>query len=81
MTAPQAGRRRLTGYWIPATGYYFPMANDKRERQRANRALRQAEEAAQLRKEKLKKRGRQVAMWAVIIVALFLTANAVWGGA
>ncbi|MDJ0961285.1 MAG: hypothetical protein QNJ88_11535 [Acidimicrobiia bacterium] len=55
------------------------MATDKRERQRANRALRQAEEAAKLRKEKLKKRGRQVATWAVIIVVFFLLANAVWG--
>ena len=57
------------------------MATDKRERQRANRALRQAEEAAVLRKQKLMKRGRQVVTWAVIIVVLFLLANAVWGGA
>ena len=55
------------------------MATDKRERQRANRALRQAEEAAKLRREKLMKRGRQVATWAVIIVVFFLLANAVWG--
>ena len=54
------------------------MATDKRERQRANRAVRQAEEAATRRKQRLMTRARQVAIWAVIIVVLFLLANAVW---
>lgn len=57
------------------------MATDKRERQRANRAERQAEEAAAYRKQKLIRRARQVATWAVIIVLFFILANAVWGGA
>ena len=71
----RTGRRSRTAITLP------PMATDKRERQRANRAERQAEEAAALRKQKLIRRARQVATWAVIIVLFFVLANAVWGGA
>jgi hypothetical protein len=57
------------------------MATDKRERQRANRAQKQAEEAAVVRKQKLIRRIRQGVTWFVVIAAVFLLANLVWGGA
>lgn len=57
------------------------MATDKRARQRANRAQKQAEEAAAARKQKLIRRIRQGVIWFVIIAAVFVLANLVWGGA
>lgn len=56
------------------------MATDKRERQRANRAQKQAEMAAVARKEKLKHRLKRVGIWAVIVAAVLVLANIVWGG-
>jgi hypothetical protein len=57
------------------------MATDKRERQRANRAQKQAEEAAVARKQKLVRWIRQGAIWLVAVAVVFVLANLVWGGA
>lgn len=56
------------------------MATDKRERQRANRAQKQAELASIARKEKLKHRLRRAGIWAVIVAATLVLATLVWGG-
>jgi hypothetical protein len=56
------------------------MATDKRDRQRANRAQKQAEAEAAAKRERLKRRARQVLIWAVIVAAVLILANIVWGG-
>jgi len=54
------------------------MASDKRERQRQNRASKQAELNKQQRKQKLFSTIRRVGIWAIVFVILVILANAVW---
>ena len=56
------------------------MATDKRERQRANRAQKQAEAEAQAKRAKMRRRIRQGLIWVLIVAAVLLLANLVWGG-
>ena len=55
------------------------MATDKRERQRQNRAVKQAELDKKKRRQKIIDRARRVAVWAVVFVVLIIVANVVWG--
>lgn len=55
------------------------MATDKRERQRQNKAVKQAELTKQRRREKVINTARRVAIWAVVFVVLLIVANIVWG--
>jgi hypothetical protein len=55
------------------------MATDKRERQRANRAQKQAEEAKAERRATIIKRARRVLLYAVVIAIVILLANQVFG--
>ena len=55
------------------------MATDKRERQRANRSLKQQEQSKQQRRSKTLDLARRVLIWALIIAAVFLAAWIVWG--
>lgn len=55
------------------------MATDKRERQRQNRASKQAELTKQLRKQKVLSTAKRVGIWVVVLIALFFVSNAVWG--
>ena len=55
------------------------MATDKRERQRQNRAAKQAELDKQKRRQKIIDRVKRVAVWAVVFVVLIIVANVVWG--
>jgi hypothetical protein len=55
------------------------MATDKRERQRQNRAVKQAQEAKIVRREKIIATARRVGLWVVVGVALLVLANIVWG--
>jgi hypothetical protein len=54
------------------------MATDKRERQRQNRAVKQAELTKQARREKILNTAKRVAIWAVVFVILLFVANFVW---
>ncbi len=62
-------------------GYASLMATDKRERQRANRAQKQAEEAAAARRTKLMRRARQAFIWVVVVGGVLILATLAWGGA
>lgn len=55
------------------------MASDKRERQRANRAVKTEAQTKVKRKQKSMDLVKRVAIWAVIGVILILLANIVWG--
>ena len=55
------------------------MATDKRERQRQNRASKQAEQAKIVRKQKIIATAKRVGVWVVVAIALFVLANIVWG--
>ena len=55
------------------------MATDKRERQRQNRAVKQAELDKKKRRQKIIDRAKRVAVWAVVFVVLIIVANVVWG--
>jgi hypothetical protein len=55
------------------------MATDKRERQRQNRAAKQAEQAKIVRKQKVITTAKRVGVWVVVGVALLILANIVWG--
>ena len=55
------------------------MATDKRERQRQNRAVKQAEQSKIARKEKTIALVRRIGIWVVVGVALLVLANVVWG--
>ena len=55
------------------------MATDKRERQRQNRAVKQAELDKQKRREKLIDRSKRIAVWIVVLVVMFILASVVWG--
>ena len=56
------------------------MATDKRERQRANRAAKQAAEAKAARRAKVIDRSRRVAIWVAAILVVFILANVAFGG-
>jgi hypothetical protein len=55
------------------------MASDKRERQRANRAVKTAAHTKVVRKQKSINLVKRAAIWAVVGVVLILLANFVWG--
>jgi cation transport ATPase len=55
------------------------MATDKRERQRENRAVKQAELNKKKRRQRIIDRTKRVAVWAVVLVVLFIAASIVWG--
>ena len=54
------------------------MATDKRERQRQNRAVKQAELGKEKRRQKVLDISKRIAIWAVIFVVLLIVANVVW---
>ena len=56
------------------------MATDKRERQRANRAEKQAQEAKVARRQKIITRGRRILIWVLVIVAILLVSSWLAGG-
>lgn len=55
------------------------MASDKRERQRQNRAVKQAEENKVARKQKTIAMAKRIGIWVVVGIALLVLANIVWG--
>ena len=55
------------------------MATDKRERQRQNRAVKQAELDKQKRRQRIIDRSKRIAIWIVVIVVMFIAASVVWG--
>ena len=55
------------------------MATAKRERQRANRELKRAEEAAAAKKASRTDRIKRVALWIVLLVIVRIAANFVFG--
>lgn len=55
------------------------MATDKRERQRQNRAVKQAELTKQQRRENLVKAAKRVGKWVVAFAVVLIAANLVWG--
>ena len=55
------------------------MATDKRERQRQNRAVKQAEQAKVVRKRKIIATAKRVGVWVVVAIGLLVLANIVWG--
>jgi hypothetical protein len=55
------------------------MATDKRERQRQNRAAKQAEQAKIDRREKVIATAKRVGVWIVVGIALLILATIVWG--
>ena len=56
------------------------MATDKRERQRANREAKRAEEEAAAKKATRLERAKRLALWAVLIAIVLVIANFVFGG-
>jgi hypothetical protein len=56
------------------------MATDKRSRQRANRAQKQAQEAKTARRAVTLKRVRRIVIYGIIIAGVLLLANQVFGG-
>jgi len=60
--------------------YHRDMATDKRARQRQNRAEKQAAEAKVLRRRKLLKTGRRIAIYGLLALAVLLLANLLLGG-
>ncbi len=54
------------------------MATDKRERQRQNRAVKQAAVNKRQRRQKMIDRAKRFAVWAVVFAALIIVANFVW---
>ncbi|MDJ0952049.1 MAG: hypothetical protein QNJ81_00085 [Acidimicrobiia bacterium] len=55
------------------------MATDKRERQRQNRAVKQAAENKAKRRQNILDRVRRIAIWAAAFVILVIAASLVWG--
>lgn len=55
------------------------MATDKRERQRANRAVKQQAESKAARIQRVIALTKRFAWWAVALVVLIVVANVVWG--
>ena len=56
------------------------MATDKRERQRANRELKKAEEEAAAKKATRIARIKRLALWIGLLVLVLVVANFVFGG-
>ncbi len=56
------------------------MATSKRERQRANREAKLAEEKKVLRKQSIFQRSKRIAVWVVVGIVLFVLANLLFGG-
>jgi hypothetical protein len=56
------------------------MATSKRDRQRANREAKLAEQQKVERKRAMFTRGRRIAIWVVIGAVLFIVANLFFGG-
>jgi len=56
------------------------MATDKRDRQRANRAEKQAEEAKVVRRQKTFKTVRRIVIYGLLIAAALFLANLLLGG-
>jgi hypothetical protein len=54
------------------------MATDKRERQRQNRASKQAELTKQQRKQKTIDTAKRVGIWAGVFAVVVVLANFVW---
>ena len=55
------------------------MATDKRERQRQNRAEKQAAENKQKRRQNLINRVKRYSVWAVVFALLIIVSQVVWG--
>lgn len=55
------------------------MASDKRERQRQNRAVKQAEQSKIARKQKAFALAKRIGVWIVVAAVLLVLANIVWG--
>lgn len=55
------------------------MATDKRERQRQNRAVKQAEQAKVVRRQKIIAAAKRIGVWVVVAIGLLVLANIVWG--
>lgn len=55
------------------------MATDKRERQRQNRAVKQAELSKQKRRDNVINAAKRVGKWVVAFAILLIVANLVWG--
>lgn len=55
------------------------MATDKRERQRQNRAEKQAAQAKIDRRQKVIATAKRVGVWVVVGIALLVLATIVWG--
>ncbi len=80
------GRRRLEGFgevpgpWSRSAGIgYTPvMATDKRERQRANREQRKAEQAKLRRRRQLLNTIRRGAIWLVVVIIVVVLAALVF---
>lgn len=56
------------------------MATDKRERQRANRSVKQQEQTKEQRRQKTLDLARRGLIWVLIIASVFAAAWIVWGG-
>ena len=56
------------------------MGSEKRERQRANRAAKQAEEQRQAKRGALFKRGRRILFYLVLFAIVIFLASQIWGG-
>lgn len=56
------------------------MATDKRDRQRANRSVKQQEQAKDQRRQKTFDLARRALIWTVILAVVFGAAWLVWGG-
>ncbi len=56
------------------------MATDKRARQRANREVKKAAEAAAARKANLISRTKKAALWIGLMIVVFVIANLVFAG-
>jgi len=55
------------------------MATDKRERQRANRAVKQQAESKVARNQRIIALTKRFVWWAVALIVLIIAANVVWG--
>jgi cell division septal protein FtsQ len=56
------------------------MATSKRERQRANREAKLAEEKKIQRKQSIFQRSKRIAVWVLVGIVLFVLANLIFGG-
>lgn len=55
------------------------MANEKRDRQRANREAKQAALKKAQRRQEMISRGKRIGIWAVVGIVLFILANLLFG--